>query len=211
LSGQGKPTITGTKDDLLNHRQRILSEAIELYQQDLLTGIRVYLWRFKVVINRDSIEERSKVILQETVVQALQHAMNYEPSRPARAWLLGVAINEIRHLRRKLGLERGIFTPVSDTAEARVGPRTAGHSGLSEAEMFDLLYNSNKVAASRYTLQEILSVVDETDRKILELHFVEGLSGRELAAALGIGEGYAYTRLSRAKAHLREAFLENSK
>jgi len=208
LSGQGKRTAKKSEGATLDDRKRILSEAIQQHQQDLLTGIRVYLWRLEVVKNRGGLEERSKDIFQEMVIQALKTPANYDPSWPAKTWLLGVAINEIRHLKRKLGIERRYIRSIADTSEGRNASRDAAPTGLSETELFDLLNNRYGSEASRHTLDEILSVVGESDRRVLWLHFVEGLSGHELGAALGISEGYAYVRLSRAKAHLRAAFLK---
>lgn len=44
------------------------------------------------------------------------------------------------------------------------------------------------------------------DREVLRLAAWEGLSGREMAEVLGIGEGGASAALSRARLHLRQAW-----
>jgi DNA-directed RNA polymerase specialized sigma24 family protein len=56
-------------------------------------------------------------------------------------------------------------------------------------------------------LNELLSLVDDNDRRILTLAYVDQLNGIELAAALGVREGAAYVRVARAKEHLRKKYL----
>ena len=48
------------------------------------------------------------------------------------------------------------------------------------------------------------------DREVLRLVAWEGLSGKELATTLGISEGGAGAALSRARANLRKAWVEES-
>jgi len=50
----------------------------------------------------------------------------------------------------------------------------------------------------------------QKDREVLRLAAWEGLSGKELAATLGISEGGAGAALSRARANLRKAWEEES-
>ena len=50
----------------------------------------------------------------------------------------------------------------------------------------------------------------QKDREVLRLVAWEGLSGKELAATLGISEGGAGAALSRARANLRKAWEEES-
>ena len=82
---------------------------------------------------------------------------------------------------------------------------------LTEDEMFDLLYQSAGQANSHHqpTLEELLSLVKPSDQEVLRLAFVDGLRGKSLAAALGISEGAAWSRLSRAIARLRKAYFQS--
>lgn len=208
MSGPGKISAMKSEEATPDERKRLLIEALQEHQQDLLAGIRVYLWQLRVVTDRGSLEDRANDVFQEAVITALENPGNYNPSRPARVWLLGVAINEIRHLKRRMGLERELIESVADTPEVRRRTRAAASLKLSEADMFDLLYKRVGTAPGGHTLDELLSVVGDSDRRILQLHFVEDLSGRELGAELRISEGAAYTRLSRAKARLRDALLK---
>ena len=50
------------------------------------------------------------------------------------------------------------------------------------------------------------NALEPKDREVLRLSAWEGLSGREMAQVLGIGEGGASAALSRARQHLRQAW-----
>ena len=81
------------------------------------------------------------------------------------------------------------------TAEERIDAvlyRTSSRSDLEDQEQ---------------PLKEMLALVKESDRQILTLAIVDGLSGVDLAAVLGIREGAAYVRLARAKEHLRKKYF----
>jgi RNA polymerase sigma factor (sigma-70 family) len=54
----------------------------------------------------------------------------------------------------------------------------------------------------------VLAAMSPRDRRILLLHAWEGLTGDELAAVLGVSRGGADAALSRARARLRERWIE---
>ena len=57
-------------------------------------------------------------------------------------------------------------------------------------------------------LEYLLSLVKESDRLVLQLAFINDLKGKDLAAALGISEGSAYTRKHRALTRLKKAYIQ---
>lgn len=61
---------------------------------------------------------------------------------------------------------------------------------------------------NQLTTEEILSLVNEDERRILRLRFVGGLSTKGIASQFGISEAAADARLSRAKNKLRKEFLK---
>ena len=85
------------------------------------------------------------------------------------------------HRRRARGLPLPLAEEPSDRDHAQ---RIADHDQLSRA----------------------LSVISERDRDILLLHAWEGLTGAELAEALGISRSGAQAALSRARSRLREVW-----
>lgn len=183
--------------------------VIEQEWQRLLTGIRIYVRKFGLAGDASTTDTVARDILQDTVVTALAQSSNYDPDRLALPWLLGVAINHIRHRRRALGVESRVL-PVADV---RLTSSGEGDSrSLSTDEIFDLL--TQRATADRrpnqLTAVEILSLVNEADRQILQLAFIEGLRGKALAAQLGISEGAAWARTSRAITRLREAYFRTA-
>jgi RNA polymerase sigma factor (sigma-70 family) len=188
-------------------KRQILEEAIEQHWQRLLAGIRVYVYKFGLAQSRSSIDSLAREVLNDTVVTALEKASNYSPDRPAHAWLLRVAFNHIRH-RLRAQSNRQADRLVTDTVRAQRVATSSDQKTLSEEDMLDLLYQLNNppFRSDRLTVEEMLSLVTESDRKVLQLVFIEDLRGKALAAELGISEGAAYTRTSRAIANLRKAF-----
>jgi RNA polymerase sigma factor (sigma-70 family) len=182
-------------------RQHPLAEAIRREEARVKQGIRLYLRKLKAVKSSE-VEETVDEVFQNATAQAWRKANEYKPDLPADKWLLTFAINGIQNLKRAEKRRLQHIVPVSDTEQAREA-RKWGAGELNEDYFYDLIY---KPSVSRWSFEELISSVDESDRHILTLHFVEGLEGVELAAALGIRVGAAYTRLSRAKNRLRQQF-----
>jgi RNA polymerase sigma factor (sigma-70 family) len=127
----------------------------------------------------------------ETFATAYRRRALFEPARGSlRSWLYGIATNLVRnHWRAEqhlLALDARLVPEIdppdsSDAADQRVtaallAPRLAAALGLLTREQ----------------------------RDVLLLHAWAELSHEEIAAALGIGPGTARSRLSRARASLRE-------
>jgi RNA polymerase sigma factor (sigma-70 family) len=127
----------------------------------------------------------------ETFTTAYRRRSCFEPGRGSlRSWLYGIATNLVRnHWRAEqhlLALDSRLVPEIdlpdsSDAADQRItaallAPRLAAALGLLTREQ----------------------------RDVLLLHAWAELSHEEIAAALGIGPGTARSRLSRARASLRE-------
>jgi DNA-directed RNA polymerase specialized sigma24 family protein len=190
-----------------NQNQDVLRTAIEREWQNLLTGIRIYVSRFGLATDSATLEDTAREILHDTVATGLAKSAKYNNRLEPLPWLLGIAINHIRHRRRAVGIN----SRVVGIADVRL-PSDTTLTHLSSDEMFDLLMRSASAnsRSNQLSANELLSLVKEEDRKILHLAFVEGLRGNALAAHLGISEGAALTRTSRAIARLREAYFEAS-
>ena len=189
--------------DLKTSREK-LEAAIEQFKPNLMMDIRVYLKQFKL----PHLLEYTEEFYSELQITALKNAGNYNPECSARAWLRQAAFFMVQHLSRDERKHPRI-TAVSDAA-LKFG-FDGSVENASESELFDYLeqasvdrfYRENQLKAD-----EILSVVNEKDQKILRLSFISGYSNREIAAHYGISEGAADVRLSRARNRLREEFLK---
>jgi RNA polymerase sigma factor (sigma-70 family) len=212
LSEQSEKPVSPSHDSDHIWKRQLLSEAIEQHWTDLLAGIRVYIKRFGLAEDYPSVEKLSQGILQDTVITALQSPGNYDPSRQACPWLLGIAINQIRRLRRKKSYEDKHVTLAADTSQVRETIQCTG-SDLSEDEMIDLLYYHGQQlgTASQTTFNDLLSLVSDSDQEVLRLAFEGNLRGKSLAAELRISEGAAWARLSRATRRLREAYAQSER
>jgi RNA polymerase sigma factor (sigma-70 family) len=152
-------------------------------RQKLYRGVAIYAHRLLGPCEPEAAHARAEEIVQEAVVQALAKIDTYDSARPAVNWLLGFAINVIRQAQRDQGHAAAI----------------ADNTPLDRLE--DLVDRFHGQEA-----QELLSLVSAPDQEVLRLAIIEELSGRELAAELGISEGAARVRLYRAKQQLRRAY-----
>lgn len=189
----------------------VLRQAITDQWHDLLTSIRVQVWKFGLASDRPQVEGVAQEVLQNTIVTALRRADIYDPNRPALAWLRGIALNEIRTLKRTLQMERQRILPVADALQAQKA-RGEADGALTEDDMYDLLMNAGSPnERHKPTLDDLLSLVDGDDRQVLVLAFGEGLQREELAAVLGISLGTAWSRVSRAIKRLSRAYRESER
>ncbi|MBN1770429.1 MAG: RNA polymerase sigma factor [Deltaproteobacteria bacterium] len=132
-------------------------------------------------------------IVQETMVRALGSIDRYDPQRPLRAWLNGIALHVTHKYWRRVRRARN-----AERAEQAPGP-AAGTARDPEQELLlreraDLLYRA-------------LDALPDTLREALVLHAGEQLPAEEVAQRLGTTTTNIYTRVSRARAQVR-AFLE---
>ena len=192
-----------SESDLKASREK-LEDAIEQFKKNLLMDIRVYLKRFKLPDSKEHAEE----ILSEVKITALKNAGNYNSENSAKAWLRQAALYMIQHLCRDQK-KQPRTTSVSD-AVLKFG-FDGDVENASESELFDYLEQRSVerfFRESQLKAEEIISVVNDKDQKILRLSFIVGYSSKEIAAHYGISEGAADVRLSRARTNLRKEFLK---
>ncbi len=202
MNREPKPDIYDDPEKVM--RQHLLAEAIRREEAHVKQGIRLFLRRLKAVKNHAELEEKVDEVFQNATAQAWRKADEFNPDLPADKWLLTFAINAIQNLKRAEKRRLQLVVPVSDTEQARMARKGDKAGELNEDDFYDLIYKPPKELG--WSFEELISSVDASDRQVLTLHFVEGLEGAELAAALGISVGAAYTRLCRARNRLRRQF-----
>jgi RNA polymerase sigma-70 factor (ECF subfamily) len=145
-------------------------------------------------------------VLQEVVIEALDHADRFNPTGQPMAWLLGIAINVIR--RKKVELAK------RTQRELSIGELSlAQEEHLSEHELFDQITADSSVGpdqeiAANEQAELLLSLVSSEDQQILMLAFLQGFEREALAEKLGISPGATRVRLHRALKRLRLAWSE---
>jgi len=145
-------------------------------------------------------------VLQEVVVEALDHADRFNPTGQPMAWLLGIATNIIK--RKKAEIAR------RSRRELFIGElSTAQQEPLSEDELFDQITSCTSagpeqdIEANEQAVM-MLSLVSPEDRQLLLLAFLYGFERGALAEKLGITPVAARVRLHRALSRLRLAWRE---
>ncbi len=126
--------------------------------------------------------ETAHDVTQEAFISAFRRLKQFRGDSPFWGWLRRVVINHaISHMRR---------APNATIVELHENHAlTQGHQERIGQSM---------------DLEAALSLLDEADRTIVWLHDVEGYSHAEIAAEFGRTESFSKTRLSRARARLRE-------
>ncbi len=190
--------------NLLATNRNRLRHFLETESTDLARILRVYAWRAGLPSDENAVGD----LLNQTVVEALNHAGRYDPARPPRAWLLGIAANLVRR---------------EQTASARLSAReplaadlAPEHHLLSEDEIFDRLAQLVPGDAAeagedppgdallRQQVLDAISQLSPGDQLVLHLFSEGGLSGEGLGQALGVSSGAARVRLHRALNRLRQ-------
>lgn len=187
MSQTNSSSQASPREHTVPEKQALIRQALddEDSYQELYRGVVIYAFKGLGACAPEVAHARAEEIVQEAIAQAFAKVDAYDTARPAVNWLLGFAINVIRQTQRDQG-------------------RTAARIDTTPLEQLeDLVDLMHDLAA-----QELLSLVSAPDQQILRLAIIDGLSGRELAAELGISEGTARVRLHRAKQQLRQAYAQ---
>jgi RNA polymerase sigma-70 factor, ECF subfamily len=130
--------------------------------------------------------EDAEDVMQQAFLSAWRGAGQFRGEASARTWLLTIARHAAHHLRGHQARE-----PVSDTPLDELGAR-AGWGG-DDPERLAL------AAERRDRLVAAFAGLAPADRELLTLRDLEGLSGQEAAAMLGISVTAMKSRLHRAR------------
>ena len=133
-------------------------------------------------------------VAQEVFIRVFRGIARFDPQGPARlsTWILTVAtracLNALRGRRRE--------QPLDDQAmRAQAGPSNPEQSVLVDED--------------RRRVEDAMAALPEEMRAVLVLRAYHDLDYPEIAAALELGVGTVKSRLSRARAALREALCRN--
>jgi len=134
--------------------------------------------------------EQAEDLTQDVFLTLMETARRYREQDRLRSWIFGITVRKARGwqrrrwLRRRLRLEHR--ADIAGTATADLGETP---ERLAAREQIDLAMRS----------------LSQGQREALVLHAVEGLTGDEIAAVLGIGASAVWVRLHRARKNLRKA------
>ena len=137
---------------------------------------------YRLAYVRTGSREDAEDIVQETFLRLVRAEPELKDSAHQRAWLLRVAMNCVSDLRRSAWRRR---TRPLEEAGALPAPEEP-EGGVLEAVL----------------------ALPERYRTAVHLYYYEELTAAEIAQVLGIREGTVHTRLSRARAMLRDILTE---
>lgn len=171
----------------------------------LLGIIRSYVRRMGLASGED-VAAVALEVLQEAVLEALDHADRFDPTGQPMAWMLGIAINVIKRNKSMLKKRSQRELSMSDLSHMQ-------EDGLSESELFDQLTvnayaGPDQEIAANEQAELLLSLVSPEDQQILMLAFLQGFEREALAQKLGISPGATRVRLHRALKRLRLVWSE---
>jgi len=143
--------------------------------------IRLYRVACSVLMD----EERAEAAVLEAFLAAFGDLSRYEPTGKFAAWLTRLAYNQARALRggARAGTRAGPTTAAAATAPAVAPP--VGDDAHERSE-----------------LEQAIARLPEVFRTVYVLRVLEGISGIETAASLGLHETTVRTRLFRAHRRL---------
>jgi RNA polymerase sigma-70 factor (ECF subfamily) len=131
-------------------------------------------------------------MLQETFLDVVRGAKNYDGRANARPWLVGLAVNWVRRRRRS------VRVLVRRLASFEEEPTTAPTTPEDEA--------AGAIAAAK--ARAALDALSQKKREVFVLVVMEGLPGEEVARLLDIPVATVWTRLHHARRELRAALEE---
>lgn len=151
---------------------------------------RVYAVNFEPLLayamRRVEQPEDAADVVAETFLVAWRRSRDMPPETEARLWLYGVARRVLANHHRG-GVRR-------ERLGERLRQRLRGALGV----------DPGSEVPERLAVRAALARLGELDREVLMLTFWEGLEPREVAAVLRVSSAVVRTRLSRARARLRD-------
>jgi len=133
-------------------------------------------------------EDIAETVVQEAYLLAFSDIERYEPTGKFGAWLARLAFNQALAMRRTV-------RPVASTPVDTEASTESGANSTIESQ--------TEAAPSRQSIEQAIDALPEVFRTVFVLRAIEGISGIETAACLGINETTVRTRLYRAQRRLR--------
>src|SRR6266702_2255761 len=173
---------------------------------------------FHVILGLTGDWQESQDLTQDTFVQALRALDAARQGSGAhfhaKAWLLQIAVNTVRMYRRRRSIMRVVpfsslreeqqeETEIEGVGECAVPVQPPGYGTRAAQDPADLI-------AERDAVQRTMALLPETLRLCLLLSVVGGLSSREIASLLNLGEAAVRQRLTRARKVFQRLYLLES-
>jgi RNA polymerase sigma-70 factor (ECF subfamily) len=146
--------------------------------------VQRYAGRLRALFLRHGFgEHEAQDLVQQTFLQVHRARLDYDPARPLRPWLLTIALNLARQAGRRRARAGGSLV---------VDP-PGGEQASTEVEGRE----------ERARVRAALATLPEGQREVIELHWFQGLSFKEVAQAVGASLSAVKVRAHRGYERLR--------
>lgn len=133
-------------------------------------------------------------LVQQTFLEAMRAASQYDGRGDAKPWLAGIAVIMVRRHRRSLGrLVKRLAAWAQEPATEARGPTP------------NEMYERSEMARRA---EQALTKLSAKKKEVFVLVALEGLSGEQVATALSIPVATVWTRLHHARLDLRALLAE---
>ena len=192
MTTQHTARLSSSKSDgwlVVRIRDGDLDALAELYER-----YKALVYRTALVITRD--ERAAEDILQEAFLRVYAYADRIDETVPLAPWLYRVTVNLAYSwtgkIKRWLHFLRGMLD--CWTPSTRWHPEAAAEK-----------------REWQQILQQAIDALSPRHRAVIVLHYLEGLSLKEIAHVIDVPEGTVKSRLHYAREHLRRAILERER
>lgn len=132
-------------------------------------------------------------LMAETFLVAHQKRADFDPARPVRPWLMGISARLLKRHRRKMWFSSLLSLKLErEAASLDREEKDAEHALLEQED------------AAR--MRRALDTLNDRKRTMLVMRELEGLSGEEIAFALGMPEATVYSALHYARKDLLKQY-----
>jgi RNA polymerase sigma-70 factor, ECF subfamily len=146
-------------------------------------------------------EQDAEDVLQETFIKAYKNIDTFEGRSKISTWLYRIALNEsLMLLRKRTGMQVDIDAGIETDDGEIIPQQIVDWCCLPEKELMS--------DETRRIIDQALTTLSDANRAAFLLRDVEGLSTREAAEVLEIGESALKVRLMRARA--KRLYMESS-
>lgn len=115
----------------------------------------------------------------------------FDPSRPLRPWLMGIAFRVASDYRRRASHRKELLQPAEEPPDSKPNPEA-----------------STERARKRELLLRAFETIEPERLAVLLLHDVDGVAAPQIAGSLGIPLNTAYSRLRLARRDLAKAVAQ---
>lgn len=190
--------------DNMAEARMMLETLLEEHAGFFLGIIRSYVMRMGLA-RGEAVNTLVLTVWQETALEALSHVERFARASQPRAWILAVAANILKRKRSEVARQALHELPLSGLLEQS--------EDKQESAFFDqfaelAVPGPEEEVLEREQVREILALVSLEDQQILRLALLYEMDGQMLACILNVPPSTARSRLHRALARLRVAWMQ---